>query len=222
MRTLVIRIKRLWKVWLVVASGWYGWASFILLLLVAGCASHQTTPDFLDLNYSLSAFFDPQTINTVVVMPLENRTQIKKIEEAVREELILQLIKTDRYNIVDRYLLRELLEAQGVSGYDLDSRLVKRIESQFHADAILLGKVTQYTPATVQWRVWRRPPVIGLSLRLVSVKTGQTLWTVHHTFDGGDRVLQARATPAVRPQISRDITALTQVACAEIAKTLNF
>ncbi len=202
----------------------YCWQTALLLglLLVTGCASHQLGKQDLQLNYSLSAFFNPQTINTVVLMPLVNETSIKKIEETVREELILQLIKTDRYDVVDRYLLKELLETQGVTGHELDSRLVKRIESQFKADAIILGKVTEYSPGSVQWKFLRKPPLLGLSLRMVSVKTGQTLWTVNDLFDGSDRLLQSQAESFIRDRVSTDIMALTQVACAEIASTLNF
>ena len=73
-----------------------------------------------------------------------------------------------------------------------------------------------------QWYVRRKPPEFGLSLRMVSVKTGQTLWSVNEVFNGQDAVLQEHTASPVRDRISKDIAALAQVACTEIAKTLNF
>lgn len=192
------------------------------LLPWLGCSNHQPEPLLPSLNYSLSAFFNPQMINTVVVMPLQNQTSTKKIEEGIREELILQLIGTDRYDVVDRYRLRELLEMQGSTGFEVDSRLVKKIESQFKADAIILGKVTEYSLGSSQWKLLHKAPVLGLSLRMVSVKTGQTLWTVNEAFNGGDNILQRRVDTTLKKRLARDMQVLTQVACSEIAETLNF
>lgn len=196
--------------------------SLSLIFIMLGC--HATPPKRIT-NFGLSSFFEPERIIRIAVMPLGSEvrsTRGAKVEGRFTDELTVQLLKVDRFELVDKYKVDELMEYEGLTGDELNEAIVKKIGKKLGAEAIILGKITRYKKVTPKLYIFSDPPVVGVNLRMVSVKDGSTIWTVNEVFDAGDKSVQAFVPKEERERLKTDVDFLIQAACNEIAKTLDF
>jgi len=121
----------------------------------------------------------------------------------------------------------QLLEEEGVESAELTDELAKKLGSKLKADAVIVGEITDYRPATANpipipflKNLFSHPPAIGLYLRMVSVESGMTIWSLSDRFDGGDKSLQALA--GNDGEKLGDLSFLITFACSQIAGTMNF
>ena len=192
------------------------------IIVVLGCRAtvHKKIP-----NAGLSSFFEPERIIRIAVMPLGNEVRSMRsarIEQRFTDELTVQLLKVDRFDLVDKYKIDELMDYEGLTGDELNESIVKKFGRKLGAEAILLGKVTRYKPITPKWYIFFDPPVVGVNLRMVSVKDGNTIWTVNEVFDADEKSVQALVPKEQKDRLKTDVHFLVQIACREIAKTLDF
>ena len=200
----------------------YIFASFIFLTLIfIGCGATVTPKK---INAGLSSYFQPERVRTIAIMPLQNDVGNAKVAEEIIRELTVQILRLDRFEIIDHYKVSALVADEELEGIDLNDTIVKNIGRKLRADAILLGKVTRYKAGRRKLLILKTAPEIGLSLRMISViePIPMTIWTVNDSFDGGDSAVQQLVDKPVRGKIQTDIHVLIQVMCQEIAKTLNF
>jgi len=193
------------------------------IIFILGCGG-ATIPKKVP-NFGLSSFFEPERIIRIAVMPLGNEVRSMrraKVEQRFTDELTVQLLKVDRFELVDKYKVDELMEYEGLTGDELNESIVKKLGKKLGAEAIILGKITKYKTITPKLYVFSDPPVVGVNLRMVSVKDGSTIWTVNEVFDAGEKSVQALVSKEEKDRLKTDVDFLTQVACREIAKTLDF
>ena len=197
-------------------------ASFVFLTLIfVGCGATVAPKK---INAGLSSYFRPERVRKIAIMPLQNEVGNAKVADEIIRELTVQILRLDRFEIIDRYKISALVAVEELEGVDLNDTIVKNIGRKLRADAILLGKVTRYKSGHRKLLILKKAPEIGLSLRMVSViePIPTTIWTVNDSFDGSDSAVQQLVDKTVRGKIQTDIHALIQVMCQEIAKTLNF
>ena len=194
---------------------------FFFVCGMFGCARH-VNPKVI--NAGLSSYFQPERIRTIAMMPLQIEAGDAGVAEAVMRELTVQILQLDRFEIIDHYKVSALVAEEDLEGAELNDAVVRTIGRKLRADAILLGKVTQYQVSQRRFLLMKEAPVISLSLRVLSVKdrTPKTIWSVNDTFSGADRAVQLLVSEVARGRIKTDIRLLTQVMTQEIAKTLNF
>jgi len=196
-----------------------------LLMISAGCAGSRIEPK--RINFGLSSFFQPEKVNRIAIMPIKSDRAAAKVADRVRDELTVQILKLDRFEVVDRYKVDQLLEEEGVESAELTDELAKKLGSKLKADAVIVGEITDYRPATANpipipflKNLFSHPPAIGLYLRMVSVESGMTIWSLSDRFDGGDKSLQALA--GNDGEKLGDLSFLITFACSQIAGTMNF
>jgi len=195
------------------------------ILLICGCAGSRVEPK--KINFGLSSFFQPETVNRIAIMPIKSGRSAAEIAERIRDELTVQILKLDRFEVVDRYKVDGLLEEEGIESAELTDDLAKKLGSRLKADAVILGEITDYRPATTSpiplpllKDLLSHPPAIGVYLRMVSVESGMTIWSLSDRFDGGDKSLQALAGNEGRKL--KDLSFLITFACSQIAGSMNF
>lgn len=196
--------------------------AFPLFLIMLGC---RATPPKKITNFGLSSFFEPERIIRIAVLPLGSEvrsTRGAKVEGRFTDELTVQLLKVDRFELVDKYKVNELMEEEGLTGNELNDAMVKKLGKKLGAEAIILGRITRYKTVTPKLYILSDPPVIGVNLRMLSVKDGNTIWTVNEVFDAGEKSVQALVPKEERDRLKTDVDFLIQVAASEITKTLDF
>ncbi len=196
-----------------------------LLAISAGCAGSRIEPK--RINFGLSSFFQPEKVNRIAIMPIKSDRAAAKVADRIRDELTVQILKLDRFEVVDRYKVDQLLEEERVESTELTDDLAKKLGSKLKADAVIVGEITDYRPATTNpiplpllKDLLSHPPAIGIYLRMVSVEGGMTIWSLSDRFDGGDKSLQALA--GSDGEKLRDLSFLITFACSQIAGTMNF
>jgi hypothetical protein len=196
-----------------------------VLAILVGCARSAVEPK--RINFGLSSFFQPEKVNRIAIMPIKSERAAAKIADRIRDELTVQILKLDRFEVIDRYKVDQLLEEEGVESAQLTGEIAKKLGSKLKANAVIVGEIREYQPASsgpipapLLKNLLSRPPAIAIYLRMVSVENGMTIWTVSDRFDGGDRSLQELAGEE-RDKLN-DVGFLITLACAQIAQTLNF
>lgn len=196
-----------------------------LLAISAGCAGSKVEPK--RINFGLSSFFQPEKVNRIAIMPIKSDRSAAKVADRIRDELTVQILKLDRFEVVDRYKVDQLLEEEGIESAELTDELAKKLGSKLKADAVIVGEITDYRPATTVSlpvpflkNLLSHPPAIGIYLRMVSVTNGMTIWSLSDRFDGGDKSLRALA--GSEGEKLRDLSFLITFACSQIAESMNF
>lgn len=179
-------------------------------------------PTAKQINTGRSVFFSPDRIRTIAIMPL-NGTNTNRTQELTRE-LTVQILQLNRFEVVDHYKVATLVEDEGLEGIDLSDTLVKNIARKLQADAILLGEITNFQEPESPYPLLRKPPFIGLSLRIVSINQTMpmTIWSMNDTFDSRDRQVKQYVKRSERRRLNTDPYFLIQVVAKEIAKTFAF
>jgi len=138
-----------------------------LLLLCSACTStsHHFTSSAVGLGY----------IKTVAVIPLENFTSTKGIDERCRELLITRLLGLQLYEVVEKGELHSFLkdEVRSKEKSLIDQRTAKRLAREFNVEAYMTGSVDEYKEVRNGSYSY---PVIALTLRMVDIKTGKIVW----------------------------------------------
>jgi hypothetical protein len=148
-----------------------------LAFTCAGCSSHGPTRHEVSKNLS--------TIKSVCLLELDNKTIYPKISEDVTDSLYQSLQKKQRFNLSQLKQTDDMwqtVEVKPDSLYTLEQLMAAR--KLLGSDAILMGTVTSYSPYPRM--------AIGLRLKLVDLRTGQTVWAIEQIWDTTDKATEER------------------------------
>jgi len=157
------------------------WLILSLAIASTGCSRHG-------LSASSGQYSTPKnlsTIRTVCLVELHNNTTYPQISSDVTDSFYQTLQKKQLFSLS---LLRQTdttwrnLEIQPGSAYTLEQLLASR--KMLGVDAILVGTVTSYTPYPHM--------AMGLQLKLVDLRDGQTVWAVEQIWDAADKTTEER------------------------------
>ncbi|MCZ6678298.1 MAG: hypothetical protein O7E52_13725 [Candidatus Poribacteria bacterium] len=192
----------------------------LLALILVSCVPVEPKM----INTGQSSYFQPERIRTIAMMPLQNDAGDAGVAEEIVRELTVQILQLGRFEVIDHYKVSALVAEEALEDIDVNDAIVRNLGRKLRADAILLGKVTAYQAGQEKLLIMKTAPVIGLSLRMISVKERipTTIWTVNDTFNGGDAAVKQLVEKSNRGRIQKDVHFLIKVMCSEIAKTLNF
>lgn len=139
----------------------------ILVLALGGCASspeayrHET--------------FTTGYIKQVAVLPLENHTQEKYVDQRVRDLLMTEIMTLGYFQVLEKGQLKRFLdnEIPSKDKTQISHRIAKRLGREFGVQAYFAGAVDDYTTERNGSYSY---PVVSVSLRLVDIKSGKILW----------------------------------------------
>ena len=194
------------------------------VLMIPGIVSCGKPIQPKKINVGQSNYFQPELIRTIAIMPLMHDGTDQNIADAIMHELAVQILRLDRFSMVDSYKVSALVEAEGLEGSGLSDSIVKKIGSDLKADVILLGKITHFVNGGRKYLIFKQKPKIGINFRMVSIAEAvpTTIWTLNDIFDSDEEAVQNLVDKSDRHKIQSDANFLIKIVCNEIVKTLDF
>lgn len=161
--------------------------------VAAGCASNGGARSPANVYVSP----DAQRVQRVAVLPFRAATEL--IGASVSDLFVTELMKTGRYELIERGQLANVLGETDVQLSGLTQGQVIQLGRMAGADAVVVGTVTEYEMAA---RSGRTAPVVGVSVRLVDATTSKVLWSVDHAARGASgETLTQQARSVVREMV---------------------
>jgi hypothetical protein len=152
----------------------------VLALLFSGCSRNGTASSSShNVSKNLAA------VKSLCLVELQNKTAYPPVSQDVTESLYQSLQKKQRFALS---LLKQsdaawaTLEIRPDAPYTLEQLL--ETHKLLGTDTILTGTVTSYSPYPHM--------AIGLKLKLIDLRTGQTIWTIEQIWDASDKSTQER------------------------------
>ena len=129
----------------------------------------------------------PAGIGKVGILPFKAATTL--IGASVSDMFVTELMKMDRYELVERAQMSGVLGETEVALSGLTAGQAARIGQMAGAQGVVVGTVSEYETVALNGRIY---PVVGISIRLIDSSTGKILWSVDHSARGakGDTLAQ--------------------------------
>lgn len=143
-------------------------AGLLVMLWLAGCASGPTT-SYVNENVSFGY------IEKVAILPFENHTQNKMVEERVRDIVTTEVLSRGLFDVVEKGDLARFLREEMVvrEHQSLDQATAKRLIPRLQAQAYLAGSVDDFSEVRNGSYSY---PVVALTLRLVDAESSRIIW----------------------------------------------
>lgn len=143
-------------------------AAGLFLCVFSGCVSTPTT-SYIDPTVDISY------ITKVAVLPFENHTATKLVEERVRDIASTEVLSRGLFSVVEKGDLERFIreEVAAREYYSLDLATSRRLIPRLKAQAFLAGSVDDFSEVRNGAYSY---PVVAITLRLVDSDTGQILW----------------------------------------------
>jgi hypothetical protein len=139
---------------------------FLLLLSVSGCASEKN--HFLDENVEIDL------LRKIVVLPFENHTQTKFVENRMRDVITTEILSRGLFDVVaDGDVLRFLKEEVSGNSEAVDTKVARRMGRELEVEAFMTGAVDIYEENRNGSYTY---PVIAVTLRLLDVRNNKIIW----------------------------------------------
>jgi hypothetical protein len=153
--------------------------ALVLTLALSACAGRDCcTPPPVPVAASYSnPPSDGRDLMRVVVPPFQDETGSPQQTEAVRLALMRALGKRQRFELipVGEHELREFLPPSTFETGIIPRDVLLAAARRYRADGVLFGVLTQFRPY--------EPLVVGLSVELASVGTGEVVWSASGLYD---------------------------------------
>ena len=144
-----------------------------LLLAVgalAACAAPPPPSVYLNPVADLGSFAQ------VAVLPLENLTSDRFAAERVREILVVELLAGGVFAPVEVGEVNRVLRVEKIAALDdLGPADMARLGKALNVKALIFGSVMEYTERRVGTLT---APQVAVSLKMIDVETGTTIWSV--------------------------------------------
>ncbi len=113
-------------------------------------------------------------IRKIAILPFENYTRNKEISSTIREMVLAEVLSQNIFEVVDPSITDLVVFEEGLErSLKMDRGTIKRIGDRLGVQALLLGSVTYWEQVREGSYSY---PIIGLSLRLIDVKSGKIIW----------------------------------------------
>ena len=151
-------------------------------LATIGCGTHHYTPEGVPIATSFAQpSSDGRDLMRVVVPPFQDQTGSPQQAEAVRTAIMRALGKRQRFELipVGEHELREFLPPDVFESGIISRETLLVAARRYRADGVLFGVLTQFRPY--------EPLVVGMSVELASVGTGEVVWSSSGLYDASSR-----------------------------------
>lgn len=196
-------------------------------LLAGGCSMRGGTPAAVPVASSYAnAPSDGRDILRVVVPPFQDETGSPQQTEVVRTALMRALGKRQRFEMipVGEHELREFLPPSTFETGIIPRDVLLAAARRYRADGVLFGVLTQFRPY--------EPLIIGMSVELASVGTGEVVWSTSGLYDAGTKAVAQDVHNYSNTNLAgtsslegwrinlMSTSRFTEYACARVADTL--
>ncbi len=147
-----------------------------------------------------SVFVAPESrsVAKVAVLPFRGPTEL--IGTSVSDTFGTELMKTRRYELIERSQLSGVLGETEVQLSGLTAGQAAQLGQMLGAQAVVIGTVSEYENMAVRGKP---VPVVGINARLIDASSGKILWSVDHASRGGrSDVLAQHARAVVAEMVS--------------------
>ena len=161
---------------------WTGLIVAALVAVLAGCAAPSGSSSggagTGDPNVYVAR--EAAGIDKVGMLPFKAATTL--IGTSVSDMFVTELMKMDRYELVERSQMSGVLGETEVALSGLTSGQAAQLGQMVGANGVIIGTVSEYETVAMGGRTY---PVVGISVRLIDSATGKILWSVDHSERGG-------------------------------------
>jgi hypothetical protein len=172
----------------------------LLVLLVSGCYTSYK-PEKLSNHYYVDKEAIKRDISRVAFLEMDNETGYPEISSQVTDQLYSELQKQQAFsvNVISKEDPRWVkMQLEDKRSYNIDE--ISMIYENLNQDALLFGKVTEYSPYPHL--------VIGFRLKLISLKDARLLWGFEQIWDSSDNTTGDRIKKYIQTRMSSDEEAL--------------
>ena len=194
---------------------------FFGLVFLTGCVE-MNTYNFKNFGANLQTPISSEKIK-VAVLPFRNATGEGGVGQRMADMFIVQLLKTGRFEIIERDKLDVILNeqhftSQGIKDGQINPSTAASIGKLAGVDAVVLGTVKTYQ------EMWMNesPPIVSVGVKIVSVSEGAVIWAASETFKGNDSSLLTLVPRSQRVRLQTDVSFLARILFGEMAKTLAY
>lgn len=139
---------------------------FLLLLAISGCASEKN--HFLDENVEIDL------LRKIVVLPFENHTQTKFVENRMRDVITTEILSRGLFDVVaDGDVLRFLKDEVNGKPEAIDTKVARKMGRELEVEAFMTGAVDIYDENRNGSYTY---PVVAVTLRLLDVRNNKIIW----------------------------------------------
>ena len=161
---------------------WTGLIVAALVAVLAGCAAPSGSSSggagTGDPNVYVAR--EAAEIDKVGMLPFKAATTL--IGTSVSDMFVTELMKMDRYELVERSQMSGVLGETEVALSGLTSGQAAQLGQMVGANGVIIGTVSEYETVALGGRSY---PVVGITIRLIDCGTGKILWSVDHAARGG-------------------------------------
>jgi hypothetical protein len=162
----------------------------------------------------------------VVVPPFQDETGSAQQAEVVRLALMRALGKRQRFEMipVGEHELREFLPPATFESGIIPRDVLLAAARRYRADGVLFGVLTQFRPY--------EPLVVGMSVELAAVNTGEVVWSSSGLYDAATRAVTQDVHNYSNTELAKTSSLegwriilmspsrFTEYACARVAETM--
>ena len=144
---------------------------------------------FLGCGYSLRQTLPPTEVElaqvkTVAVAPFTNLSSTKNAQKVIVELLVQSLFGGGKYAVVANDSVLKAVPKTAPNGV-IDRTQAQKIGQALKADAVIIGTVSEYWYQEDQKYYPDREPAVGITARLIDVKSGAVIGAVSVSKTGG-------------------------------------
>lgn len=115
-----------------------------------------------------------QNIRKIAILPFENYTRNEGLASTIREMVLAEVLSQNIFEVVDLSITDLVVFEEGLEKtLRMDKGTIRRIGDRLGVQALLLGSLTHLEEIREGSYSY---PVIGISLRLIDVKSGAIIW----------------------------------------------
>lgn len=169
---------------------------YLPVLLISGC--YSTYQPGQDQNHY---YVDRETIKNdisrVAFVELDNETMYPEIGSQVTSQLYNELQKQQTFsvNVISKDDPRWVkMQLEDKPSYNIDE--ISRIYENLNQDALLFGKITEYSPYPHL--------TVGFRLKLISLKDARLLWGFEQIWDSSDNTTGEKIKKYIHTRMSRE------------------
>lgn len=168
--------------------------------MLTGCQT-PTKPATLSVNYYLAPPEKLSTVSTVAFVELFINGPASNIAVETTEELSVAMRQHRLFNVkVVRPSDPRYARVPTDCATQLDYTQIAQLHRELGCDAILIGTITTFQPYP-RMR-------LGLQLRMLDLRTGETIWAVDQVWDGSEQRVEERIKKFYRCRMRDDFEPL--------------
>lgn len=155
---------------------WMEGLAVLALLGAAGCGSKPS--------YYRNDIAGAEPGSRVAVLPLVNLTRDMNAPDVVMNALVVELLATNRFVVVDPGVVDEVIQRERIRLTDrIPLETLQGLGAALGVDHVFVGSVNEYQMAKDSQDV---VPSVSIALRMVACSTGAIVWASTHSKRGND------------------------------------